>query len=50
MGGELGNQASIDVLLVSSALCTPFFTLIGNHDIFNHHTNLGQNVDIKTKK
>ena len=32
MGGELDNENYIDVLLVSSALSPPNFTLIGNDD------------------
>ena len=36
MGGELGDEAYIDVPLVSSALSPPFFTLIGNTDIYSN--------------
>ena len=35
MGGELGSETYIDVLLVSSALSPPKFTLIGNDFFFN---------------
>ena len=38
MGGELGNENYID-LLVSSALCTPIFSLIENDDIINYRTS-----------
>ena len=38
MGGELGNETYIDILLESSALLSPpNFTLIGNDD---YYTNL----------
>ena len=37
MGGELGNQTYIDLILVSSALFSPNFTLIEND---NFYTNL----------
>ena len=35
MGGELGNGTSVDVLLKSSALFPPNFTLIGNDDFYS---------------
>ena len=34
MGGELGNETYIDVLLESSVFFQPNFTLIGNDDFF----------------
>ena len=36
MGGELGSETYIDVLLVSSALSPPNFTLIGNDDFLSN--------------
>ena len=47
---RLGNEAYIDRLLVSPALCTPIFTLIGNDYFFSCHTNLVSKSSLKTKK
>ena len=36
MGGELGNQTSIDVIQESSAFSPQNFTLIGNEDFYTN--------------
>ena len=36
MGGELGNGICIDVLLSSSAMSSPSFTLNGNDDLYTN--------------
>ena len=36
MGGEVGNETFTDVLLESSALFPPIFTLIGNNDLYTN--------------
>ena len=40
MGDEFGNATCIDRLLVSQALSTPNFSLIGNGDFFSCHVKL----------
>ena len=40
MGDEFGNATCIDRLLVSQALSTPNFSLIGNGDVFSCHVKL----------
>ena len=34
MGNELGNKTGIDLVLVSSVMTTPIFTVIGNNIFF----------------
>ena len=40
MGHELGSATDINRLLVSSALSTPIFTLLGKDDFWSCHTHL----------